>query len=385
VVGDADEITVWLSDQRSYEATLVGRDPTTDVAVIQIEGDDLPVVRWGSSDDLDVGEWVMAIGNPGFGGTGPLDYTVTTGIVSAKDRPLQLIGRSLAQDPEFGEALAGYAIENFIQTDAVINPGNSGGPLVDLDGLVVGINTAIASTTGYYQGYGFAVPADLARRVVEDLIEDGRVQRAWLGVSVTAVAAEDADVYGLPGIFGALVQEVTEGGPADEAGLRPEDVIVAVDGEPVYRGGNLQQLVAERRPRQEVVFSIYRDGTPREIEVELGELPMDEAEAEGGVSPTRPVALERLGMEVQNMTSELARSLGYEDASGVIVSSLEPLGPAARRGVARGLKVLEVNGTEVESTGDIDRALLSVEQGTVVSLLLQSPDGRTRIANVRTR
>ena len=205
--------------------------------------------RRGSSDDLGVGEWVMAIGNPGFGGTGPLDYTVTTGIVSAKDRPLQLIGRSLAQDPEFGEALANYAIENFIQTDAVINPGNSGGPLVDLEGRVVGINTAIASTTGYYQGYGFAVPADLARRVVEDLIEDGRVQRDWLGVSVSAVGAEEADIYGLPGVFGALVQEVTEDGPADRAGLRPEDVIVAVDGEPVYRGGTrgLRKSTRDRR------------------------------------------------------------------------------------------------------------------------------------------
>ena len=176
VVTDATSLTVFLQDRRSFPATLVGQDPFTDVAVIKIEGDNLTKLHFGDSEQLRVGEWIVAIGNPGFGGTSsPLDYTVTVGIVSAIGRPLQLLQRELAQDEETANN-RGFAIEDFIQTDAVINPGNSGGPMVNLKGQVVGINSAIASRTGFYQGYGFAIPIDLARRVMEDLVDYGVVR-----------------------------------------------------------------------------------------------------------------------------------------------------------------------------------------------------------------
>lgn len=387
VVRDADEITVWMENRHRYEASLVGSDPTTDIAVIRIEGDreSFPTIPWGESNALRVGEWVVAVGNPGVGNGQPLDYTVTTGIVSAKNRPLQLLGRSLQQDPEFGADLAGYAIENFIQTDAVINPGNSGGPLLNLFGEVVGVNTAIASASGYYQGYGFAVPADLAERVVDDLVEDGVVQRAWLGVSVSPVAPEDADYYELPRVAGALVQDVSDGSPAEVAGLQAEDVIVAVDGEPVERSGNLQQLIAQRRPDEEVTLTVYRDGEARDIGITLGEAPLSERSEPAGPRREAGVVMERLGIEVERMSPTLAREFGYEEADGVIVTDVEQWGPAARRGVGPGARLVEVNRSRVTEPEDVERALAGVQPDAVVTLLLETPDGTRRIVNVRAR
>ncbi|MDH3224694.1 MAG: trypsin-like peptidase domain-containing protein, partial [Gemmatimonadota bacterium] len=186
VVEDAQDITVWLADRRSFEAELIGSDPTTDVAVLRIEADDLTPLPLGDSERVRVGEWVVAVGNPGFQGGRPLDETVTAGIVSAIGRPLTLIRNELARDPENRE-IAAWAIEDFIQTDAVINPGNSGGPLVNIEGEVVGMNTAIMSATGYYQGYGFAVPVNLVMGVAEDLIENGTVRRGWIGLRISGV------------------------------------------------------------------------------------------------------------------------------------------------------------------------------------------------------
>ena len=198
VVDGADQLTVFLQDRRSFPAAVVGRDPFTDVAVIKIDAPDLTKLNFGSSAELRVGEWIVAIGNPGFSGARtPLDHTVTVGIVSALGRPLELLQRGLREDVETRRN-SGFAIEDFIQTDAVINPGNSGGPMVNLRGQVVGINSAIASQTGYYQGYGFAIPIDLAYRVTEDLIEYGRVRRAWLGVAMRPIDQISAESYGLP-------------------------------------------------------------------------------------------------------------------------------------------------------------------------------------------
>jgi len=241
VVSGAGAVHVTLFDKRRFEATVIGLDPTTDVALLKLDATGLPVMRLGDSEALRVGEWVLAIGNPGFGGLSTLDFTVTSGIVSAKGRPLNILNTELemAEDGPPSE----YAIEDFIQTDAVINPGNSGGPLVNLNGEVVGINTAIASGTGFYQGYGFAIPVNLAQRVMDDLLEHGRVRRALLGVSIRDVGVEDADVYGLPAIAGVLVQDFSDGSPAERSGLRRHDVIVSVDGRPVERGGKLQRLI----------------------------------------------------------------------------------------------------------------------------------------------
>jgi serine protease Do len=264
VVSGATRITVYLADRRQYTAQLIGRDPTTDVAVIKINGNDLPVLSLGSSADVKVGEWVLAVGNPGFGGgSSSLDYTVTAGIVSAIGRPLQLISSDLRMRE--GRQAAGFAIEDFIQTDAVINPGNSGGPLVNMMGQVVGINSAIASQTGYYQGYGFAIPMDLAKRIMEDLVEFGEIRRPYLGIMMESVTEEDAELYGLPRITGVFVQDAPAGGPAAAAGIQQEDVIVSIDGVPVERTSQLQLLIAQRRPGDEVTVGLYRDRRLREL------------------------------------------------------------------------------------------------------------------------
>lgn len=380
VVGNAEQIEVFLQDRREFRATLVGTDPTTDVAVIKIDETDLPTLSFGDSDGVRVGEWVLAVGNPGFGTGSQLDYTVTAGIVSAKGRPLQLIQGELQRDPDLNE-FAGFAIEDFIQTDAVINPGNSGGPLVGLRGQVVGINSAIASRTGFYQGYGFAIPVNLARRVMEDLVEYGRVRRPWIGIEIQNVSSEDAEVYGLPRVSGVLVQGLPDESPAVDAGLRQEDVIVALDGNPVDRVGELQRTVAQRRPGDRVRVEFYRDGQQRETTVRLGEAPL--SPQADPVTASAPRAEEKLGIEVRDLTPEIAESIGYEDATGVIIESVQQNGPAHRRGVQRGLKIEEINRTPVNTSDDVKTVLDEVGPGEVVSLRLATPAGQSQVVNIR--
>ena len=383
VVEDADDIRVYLVDGRYLTAEVVGTDPTTDVAVIKIEDEGLPFLSLGDSEALRVGEWILAIGNPGFGNTLPdqLDYTVTAGIVSAKGRGLQLIRDELQNNQEFG-ADPGFALENFIQTDAVINRGNSGGPMVNLRGQVVGINSAIMSPSGFYAGYGFAIPMDLAARVMEDLIEYGRVRRAWLGVQINPISLEDQEYYNLPEVAGVHVQVATEGGPAEDAGIQQGDVIYSVDGTVVYSSNGLQNLIAQRRPREEVTVRIYRDREPRNLRIRLGEAPLN-AVQQPEPTPEAPDEEEKLGIGVQELTPELAQRMGYEESGGVVITQVARLGPAGRRGVLVGEKILQVNGQAVESTGDLNRILEGIRGGEVVSLLLGFLDGTTRIINVR--
>jgi len=380
VVSGADEITVSTRDRREYTAEVVGTDPTTDLAVIKIDASDLPTASFGSSAAVRVGEWVVAVGNPGFGGAGQLDYTVTAGIVSAKGRPIQIIQRSLMQDPDF-QGDPGFGVDNFIQTDAVINPGNSGGPLVNIQGQVVGVNSAIMSRTGYYQGYGFAIPVDLARRVMEDLIEYGRVRRAWLGVRIEEVDPVDAEAYDLPTVSGVLVQGVTDGSPAAEAGVRVEDVIVAVNGTTVATPSALQSQIAQLRPGTTAELRLYRDGSARTLDVELGEAPFTLAAEEE--EPAAVNAEARLGIGVQNLTAEAAQELGYDDAQGVVISGVQPGGPAWDRGVPTGWKLLEINDQPVGEAGDVQAILGDADGDSIVKLELQSPDGTTRVVNVR--
>ncbi len=385
VVEGSRSIRVWLHDGRSYEGHLVGADPTTDVAVIRIDAKDLPYLSWGSSKELRVGEPVMAVGNPGVEGSAPLDYTVTSGIVSAKGRPLGVIRQSLNQEEGSDNGLSGYAVENFIQTDAVINPGNSGGPLVNARGQVVGINSAILSTNGYFEGYGFAVPSDLAQHVTKDLIDDGHVRRAWLGLSMTAVTPEDAEVFGLPSVAGAVVQSVNDDSPAAKAGLQQGDVIVAVGGVAVRQSGQLQELVAEHNPGDRVELKIYRDKHPRTVEAKLGEMPMQASRSEQPTSNAdRTPSESRLGMSVTPLTPEVANGYGYdEDASGLVVTAVDPLGPAGRKGITPGLQLLEVHGDHVSTMRELASALKDVESGTAITLRLTDPSGRGRIVNVR--
>jgi len=383
VVADAEEITVRLNDRTSHEGRVVGRDPTTDVAVVKIEGHDLPFLQWGSSDRVRVGEMVMAIGNPGVGG-GQLEYTVTTGIISAKGRPLPIIEQSLREDPQYGGD-AGYAIENFLQTDAVINPGNSGGPMVDVRGNVIGVNSAIATTDGYYQGYGFAIPADLAHKVADDLMQYGRIKRPWLGVSVSTVTAEDADVYGLSSVMGVVVQSAVEDGPAERAGIRPEDVIVALDDEPIERPGDLQQLVAEHEPGQTARLELYRDGRRRDVDVRLGESPVDESVEPAAPSsgPAERASSARLGMDVADLTPALASRYGLDRRAGVVVTDVTPWMSAGRKGIQEGVVILELNHKEVRDAADFQRRLGELKPGTAVSLKVLDASGVERFVSLR--
>ncbi len=381
VVEGADQIRVYLSDRRYFDAELVGNDPFTDVAVIKIGADtELPALSFGDSDGVRVGEWVLAIGNPGFGASTQLDYTVTAGIVSARGRGLGLLNRDLRVDPAYGVDLAGFAIEDFIQTDAVINPGNSGGPMVNLEGQVVGINSAIASATGYYQGYGFAIPINLARRIMTDLLEYGTVRRPLIGVSIGDVAAEDAEVYGLPKVSGVLVQEIREGGPA-VGRLREEDVIVALDGEPVGYVAELQAKIAEHRPGDRVTVTVYRNKKPMDVTVRLDEAPINDR-------PTLTAARtahseERLGINVEVLDAQLADQMGFATAGGVVISQVAGASPAFRRGLVPGLKLVQVNDTRIEAPDDVRRALDSVQGGQIVSLHVEDATGQGRVVNIR--
>ncbi|HVQ46596.1 MAG TPA: trypsin-like peptidase domain-containing protein, partial [Gemmatimonadales bacterium] len=248
VVDESNQVTVRLLDRREFKAKVVGTDPNTDLAVLKIDAPNLTPAPLGSSNEARVGEWVLAVGNP-LGDN--LTFTVTSGIISAKGRTLALPGQS------------DRSIQDFIQTDAAINPGNSGGPLVSVKGEVIGVNSAIASQTGFYSGYGFAIPIDLAHKVMDQIIADGRVHRAALGVSVQNATANDAEYVGLPDIRGVLVQDFTEDSPARKAGLQEGDIIIALDGKPVEYVGQLQQQVGFRKPGEKVKVEVARKGGVR--------------------------------------------------------------------------------------------------------------------------
>jgi len=376
VVVGADHVMVELADKRVFEARVVGTDPTTDLAVIDVEAAGLPVARLGDSDESRVGEWVLAIGNPGFGDEETLDFTVTSGIISAKGRPLNVIGPSL----DTSDALADYAIEDFLQTDAVINPGNSGGPLVDLRGLVIGINTAIASSTGFSQGYGFAIPSNLARRVARDLIEHGRVRRPVLGISIGDISVEDAEVYRLPAIAGVLVYDVAGDSPAGRAGLDRNDVIVSVDSVRVDRVGQLQREIAQREPGDTVVIGVVRYGDSLAMRIRLSEAQLPPREK------ARAPAAERvryLGLHLENLDAVTAREIGFAEPGGVLVADVDPLSAADRKRIVPGMRLLSIDGRRMATAADAKAALGGVPAGRVASLLLESADGSTFIANVR--
>ena len=390
VVEGAVRINVSLQDGRNFNAEVVGTDPTTDIAVIKIDGEGLPTASLGSSAEVEVGEWVLAIGNPGFARMGPaspdLDYTVTAGIVSALGRSLQLINESLRQDPEYA-ASSNFAIEDFIQTDAVINSGNSGGPLVNLRGQVIGVNAAIVSHTGVYQGYGFAIPIDLAHRVMEDLIAHGHVRRAYMGVAIDPVGEADAERFGLPEVAGALIQNVTRNAPAERAGLRDYDVIVAVDGEAVLSGNDLQHKIALKAPGEGVRVTVYRDGQPRDFAVQLGEAPFTGEPAAPAPAVTEDA--NQIGVvNVVDISPQLARDFRLESTEGVMVENVQAGGPAIRRGLGRGCAVREVDGRWITDSRDWEEAFSGVEGGDVVSVIAacgpQEPgDPVYRIFNIR--
>ena len=338
VVDDAREVTVRLADERTFPARVVGRDPTTDVALVKIDGStDFPAVPLGDSGALRVGDWVVAIGNP-FG----LDHSVSAGIVSGK-------GRDIGAGP----------YDEFLQTDASINPGNSGGPLFNLAGEVVGINTAIIG-----QGIGFAVPIDMVKTMLDDLKADGRVNRGWVGVALQDVEAGMADALGLPDDKAAVVGRVYPDTPAAKAGLQPGDVVTAIDGRPVTGADALIRSIGGRRPGEAVTLRTIRNGKAREVRLTLGARPDAESLASGsgpraGAPTDESPSAPRLGIVVRS-----AAEVGAE-GQGLVITRVDPAAPAHKR-LAAGDRILTVNGDPIRATADLPKALARNPKGAVV-------------------
>ncbi len=369
VIGNADTINVHLDSGRQYKAEVIGTDAATDLAIIRIDARGLTAARFASTPS-EPGEWVLAMGNP-FG----LDHTVTAGIVSATGRQIGIIRDQQGM----------LGIENFIQTDAAINPGNSGGPLVNLRGEVVGINTAIISRTGTYMGVGFAIPADLVKSVMTSLIDDGEVSRGWLGVAIENLDQELAESYGYVGIDGVVITDVTPGSPADEAGLKPEDIVMSINNRPTARGNQLQTIVATFTPGTEIEMKVFRGGEEKMIPVTLGRRPTSEelvAQMRGERSGPATAASEKLGITVKEMTSEMAERLGFREPAGVIVDQIRSDSAAARTAMRPNDVILSVDGTDIGSIGQFEEAMEGANLSTGVRLRVRS-GGSTRIMLLR--
>jgi serine protease Do len=371
VVADADKVTVTLLDKRSFTAQVIGRDPTTDVAVIKIDGTDLPVAVLGDDNAARVGQWVVAIGNP-LG----LDFTVTAGIVSAKGRPLQgLLGRDNR-----------YAITDFIQTDAAINPGNSGGPLVNIRGEVIGINSAIASSTGFYAGYGFAIPVTLAKQVMDDLIAYGKVRKSVIGVGIANAEPADAKAAGLDKVTGVLVTtysfEPESDSPAKKAGIEPGDVIISADGKPTDRVSTLQRIVRGHKPGETVTFEVMRFGSRKSYRVRLAEAPESQqvATADRAPTPVGPASTSRrfdkIGIAVEPVSPELVTRARVSEAyrRGLVVSDVAVTGPAYRKLFADQTILVQVINPgpkrELHTVADLDAVLSKLRPGDLVTFLV---------------
>ncbi|HSA95919.1 MAG TPA: DegQ family serine endoprotease [Acidobacteriota bacterium] len=360
VVAGANKLTVMLGDNRRFEAKIIGTDPQTDLAVIKIGAQNLPAALLGDSDLVRVGQWVIAVGNP-F----QLLRTVTHGIISAK-------GRSSV-------GLAAY--EDFIQTDAPINPGNSGGALADLDGKVIGINAAISSPTGGNVGLGFAIPINMAKSVMAELLTKGRVVRGYLGVTVQDIDDSLVKPLKLKDANGALVSDVTPRGPADAAGIKPGDVIVDFGGKAVETSTDIHNLAAKAAPGTNIKIGLIRDGQRLDLTARMGERPPDKTEAspsqrnEPGASTAQ-----KLGLSLQDLTPDIARQLGYGSDKGAIVADIAPGSPADDAGLQRGDLIKEVNRVRVTSARDFEAAARGAKSGDALALLVRRGDGSFFVA-----
>ena len=378
VVDGSDQVTVRLLDRREFSAKVVGTDPGTDLAVLKIDADNLTPAPLGDSDGSRVGEWVLAVGNP-LGEN--LTFTVTSGIISAKGRSLALPNSS------------DRSIQDFIQTDAAINPGNSGGPLVSVRGEVIGVNSAIASQTGFYSGYGFAIPINLARHVMDQIIAHGRVLRAALGVTVRNVSPNDAAYVGLPDIRGVVVEDFgSESSPARKAGLEPGDIIVSVDGKPVEYVGQLQQQIAFRQPGDVVKVEVARKGgVHKTLDVRLQELPAaravasaDDSAASGGDNAEDSAAsIGKLGITVAPLDDDDIQQLRLRpDQRGAIVTDVKAGGPSYGELTDPDNGgpdiILEVEGTPIHSPADLKKAIAAQKPGSIVSLRVYNARAQTR-------
>jgi len=349
VVAGADEIKVKLADGREFKGVVKGRDDKIDVALVKIETKEkLPVAPMGDSEKIEVGEWVMAIGNP-FG----LNQTVTAGIVSAQ-------GRVIGSGP----------YDDFIQTDASINPGNSGGPLFNAQGEVIGINTAILSGG---QGIGFAIPINMAKSIMEELKQNGKVTRGWIGVSVQMVTPDLAKSFGLERERGALVSEVMKNGPAEKSGLKGGDIILEFDGRQIHEMNELPRVVAGTKVGKKVKALILRDGKEQTVTLVVEQL---KDASEDLVARSN----DRIGLKVAELTKDRARELRQEGTKGVVVTEVQPDSLADQAGIAEGDVVMEINGTRIASVNDYGKAVGAVQKGEYLKLLIRRGESSLFVA-----
>lgn len=357
VVRNADDIQVRLMDGREFKAEVKGTDAQTDLAVISIDAKDLKPIQFGNSDEARVGDWVLAIGSP----LQPeLEHTVTAGIISAK-------GRS-------GVGLTQY--EDFIQTDAAINPGNSGGAMVNLHSQLIGINAAIATQNGGFMGIGFAIPVNLAKKVMTDILEKGKVERGWLGVYIQTITPEIAKAFNLHRVKGVIISKVQKDSPAEKSGLKDEDVVLRFNGKEVDNSTELSTWIAGSSPNAKIVLTILRNGDTKDIEVKLGELTPDKQNLAEGSSQ-----FDKIGLEVSNITRDLARKYNIPDGmKGVVITAVNPRGIAAANGLKEGDVVVKLNRSVIESVNQFTSVLNDIDAGDTVLFYVQRGNANLFIA-----
>lgn len=379
VVEGMDELTVVMMDGTRYDAEIIGNDPVSDVAIIKIDASGLPFISVGDSDNVKVGQWVMAFGSPL---SENLSNTVTAGIISATGRIQGGMGR-----PGPTDQTRPSTTHNFIQTDAAINPGNSGGPLVNLRGELVGVNTAIISRTGGNQGIGFAIPANTARSIADQLIESGRVERGRLGVSYGPASESLIEALDLPR-GAAVIERVMPGTSADRSGIQAGDIIVRVNGNDLTNHNQLSLWIGNMKPGDTVELTVNRDGDEETFEVELGGWPgTDEEEPQTASAPAsnREQMMQDLGITLGNITPQLAQQAGFEEeVEGVIVTNVDPASYAYREAnLQRGAVIVEVNRQRVRNLDDFEEAYEAVEEGDSFLVRLQTPDGGAYVTALR--
>ena len=378
VVENADQLSVVMQNGTEYDAEIVGTDPFSDLAVIRVEaGESLTAISFGDSEQLKTGQWVLAFGSPL---SENLNNSVTAGIVSA-------IGR-LRSSPSRRPTRQGEReispVQNFIQTDAAINPGNSGGPLVNLNGQLVGINTAIASQTGGYQGIGFAIPANTVERVATQIIEEGTVRRAQLGVQYGPASPSLIENENLPS-GAAVIGQVEDGSPAAEAGLQPGDVVTAIEGKPLDNYLQIGNTVASMQPGDEVTLTIRRNGETQEITATLGAADAGESTADAeDETPSENQLMEELGMSVQNITPEIAQQLGLEDTEGVVITDVDGSNPMIRRsGLQPRQIIIEVAGQPVPDVETFQQVYGQIPAGEAFRVVVRLPQGFVDVTSLR--